>query len=157
MTTNAERSAIVRSLTIAGWFLVGGSIGLIAFQLNRVRSISGGGTAFSTAWEQRIEVLSFVMLPPNMMVLIPAATAAVAATWLAGKDREVWLVTLVRLVATVAGAMFVIGLIAIVNIFQRDAAGQRDIEGVYLRLGGVSMAVGIVILCWAAERFHSRD
>ena len=145
-----ERAAIVRRLTIAGWLFLGGSIGLISFQLDRVRSIRASGAAFADAWDQRLEVLSFLMLPPNLVVLAPAALIATAAGWLSGPERETWLVTLLRLITGIAVAMFLIGVVSIVSILLRDNGGPSEIDGVFLRLGGMSLAAGIVVLCGTA-------
>ena len=62
-------STLLRNLTIAGWLLLGGPIGFVAFQFDRVRRI--GDQPFASVWDQRIEVLSFLMLPPNQVVLVP--------------------------------------------------------------------------------------
>jgi hypothetical protein len=129
--------------------MVGGPIGFIAFQLDRVRSV--GGTAFAGAWDQRIEVLSFLMLPPNLVVLAPAAFVAAGTAWLAGSERDVWLTTLLRLVTGLAAAMAVIGAASIVSIFVRDQPGASEVDGVFLRLGGMSLAAGMVVLCRAAD------
>jgi hypothetical protein len=88
----AERSdlALVQQLTVVGWLLLGGQFGFILFQFERVRTVDG--TRFATAWDQRIEVLSFLILPPNLMVLFPAAAVAIGTTWLAGStQRGAWL------------------------------------------------------------------
>ena len=61
-----SRADLVRRLTIAGWLLLGGSIGFIGFQLERVRGV--GEQPFAGVWDQRIEVLSFLTLPPNLVV-----------------------------------------------------------------------------------------
>ena len=92
--TPERRAVLVRNLTIAGWLLLGGSIGFIAFQLERVRIVTE--QPFAGVWDQRIEVLSFLMLPSNLVVLAPATFVAAIATWLAGAEREPWLNTLLR-------------------------------------------------------------
>jgi len=142
-----QRAALIRDLTVAGWLLLGGTFGFLAFQLERVRSIAGDATF--GAWDQRIEVLSFIMLPPNIVVLAPATAAAAVAVWLAGSERGPWLIWLIRLTAGIAIAMVVIGAVAIVNIYAND---DGDIDGVFLRLGGMSMATGMAWLCRAADR-----
>lgn len=154
--TSTDRTTLIRSLTLSGWLLLGGSLGLIAFQLDRARSVSGA--RFAGAWDQRIEVLSFLMLPPNLVVLTPAATVATVTTWLAGtwfsdRDRDPWLQTLVRLVIGIACAMFLIGIVAIVSIGLRDSGGPSEVDAVLLRLGGMSLAAGIAVACRAADRF----
>jgi MFS family permease len=154
--TLTDRLGLIRNLTLSGWLLLGGSLGLIAFQLDRARSVNGA--RFAGAWDQRIEVLSFLMLPPNLVVLTPAAAVAATTTWLAGTwfsdhDRDPWLQTLLRLVIGVACAMFLIGIAAIVSIGLRDSGGPSEIDAVLLRLGGMSLAAGIAVACRAADRF----
>jgi MFS family permease len=147
-----DHTALIRRLTIAGWLFLGGSIGLISFQLERVRSIRGSGAAFADAWDQRLEVLSFLMLPPNLVVLAPAALIAATASWLAGPERDTWLVTLLRLITGIAIAMFVIGVVSIISILLRNDTGPSEIDGVFLRIGGMSLAAGIVALCGPASK-----
>ena len=55
------RATLVQQLTIIGWLFLGGEFGFVLFQMERVRTVDG--TRFATAWGQRIEVLSFLMLP----------------------------------------------------------------------------------------------
>jgi len=145
-----SRADLVRNLTIAGWLLLGGSIGFIAFQLGRVRDV--GEQPFAGVWDQRIEVLSFLVLPPNLVVLAPAAFVAALTTWLAGRDRDPWLSSLLSGVAAIAITLGVIGVVSIVSIFVRDETGPSDIEGVLLRMGGVSLAAGLALICRTADR-----
>ena len=70
------RATLVQQLTIIGWLFLGGEFGFILFQMERVRTVDG--TRFATAWDQRVEVLSFIMLPPNLIALVPAAAVATA-------------------------------------------------------------------------------
>lgn len=147
-TDDDQRVAtLVHHLTVAGWLLLGGSFGFLAFQLDRVRSIGAGDSPFGV-WDQRIEVLSFVMLPPNLVVLTPGAAVAALAIWLAGPTPGPWLVMLIRVVTGIAIVMFVIGAVAIVNIYVND---DGELDGVFLRLGGMSMAAGVAWLCRAAS------
>lgn len=139
---------LVDHLTIAGWLLLGGSLGLIAFQFDRFRRV-GANTGPFDVWDQRIEVLSFMMLPPNLVVLAPAALVAVIATWLAGPDRGAWLTVLLRVVAGIAIVMVVIGAVSILNIIVND--DTNELESALLRLGGMSMAAGIAWLARAAD------
>jgi hypothetical protein len=151
--TPERRVDLVRNLTIAGWLLLGGSLGFIAFQLERVRGV--GEQPFASVWDQRIEVLSFLMLPPNLVVLAPAVFVAAIATWLSGRDREPWISTLLRLVAAIAITMGAIGVVSILSILTRDETGPSDIEGVMLRLGGICLAAGLAVICRTADRLSS--
>lgn len=148
--TPERRADLVRQLTIAGWLLLGGPLGFVAFQLDRVRGV--GEQPFASVWDQRIEVLSFLMLPPNLVALAPAVFVAALAGWLAGSDRDPWLTTLLRLSAALAITFAVIGVVSITSIVLRDEAGSFDIEGMFLRLGGISLAAGLVVICRIADR-----
>ncbi len=148
--TPERRADLVRQLTIAAWLLLGGPIGFIAFQLDRVRRV--GAQPFASVWEQRIEVLSFLMLPPNLAVLVPVVLVAAGATWLAGAERDPWLATLLRLAAGLAITFAVIGVISIATIVTSDEAGDANDAGVFLRLGGVAMAAGLAMICRIADR-----
>jgi hypothetical protein len=148
--TPGRRADLVRQLTIAGWLLLGGPIGFIAFQVDRVRRV--GAQPFASVWEQRIEVLSFLMLPPNLVILAPLVFVAAGATWLAGPERDPWLTTLLRLAAGLAITCAVIGVISIATIVASDEPGDANDAGVFLRLGGVAMAAGMTMICRIADR-----
>ena len=150
--TPERRSDLVRNLTVAGWLLLGGPIGFIAFQLDRVRRV--GEQPFASVWDQRIEVLSFLMLPPNLTALAPTVFVAAAATWLAGSHRDPWVSTLLKVVAGLAITFAVIGVVSIVSITARDDAATFDTDSVLLRIGGIAMAAGLAVICRAADR-HS--
>jgi hypothetical protein len=147
----AERSdlALVQQLTVVGWLLLGGQFGFILFQFERVRTVDG--PRFATAWDQRIEVLSFLILPPNLMVLFPAAAVAIGTTWLAGStQRGAWLDSLLRVVAGIAISMVFIGFAAIIEISTRN--GQLELDSIFFRLGGMSLAAGIALGCRLADQ-----
>jgi hypothetical protein len=144
------RARLVRQLTIAGWLLLGGPLGFIAFQLDRVRRV--GEQPFASVWDQRIEVLSFLMLPPNLVVLAPVVLVAALATWLAGSDRDPWVNTLLVVGAGLAITFAAIGVISIATIVVSNEPGDANDAGVFLRLGGVAMAAGLAMICRIADR-----
>jgi hypothetical protein len=149
--TPERRADLVRQLTIAGWLLLAGPVGFIAFQLERVRSV--GEQRFATVWDQRIEVLSFTVLPPNLVVIAPMVFATVVAVWLAGAQRDPWLVTLLRIAAGLPITLAVIGIVSVISIIVREDSGPSDVEGIMLRLGGIVMAAGFAACCRIADRF----
>jgi hypothetical protein len=151
----AHRATVVRDLTIAGWLLLGGSIGFIAFQLQRVRDV--GEQPFASVWDQRIEVLSFLMLPPNLVVLAPAVFVAAVVTWLAGRDRGPWSAALLTIAASIAITLAVVGVVSVASILVRDDGGPNDSEGIYLRLGGIALAAGLTMVCRTADRIAGGD
>lgn len=147
----AERSdlALIQQLTVVGWLLLGGQFGFILFQFERVRTVDG--TRFATVWDQRIEVLSFLILPPNLIVLFPAAAVAIGTTWLAGSaQRDAWLDSLLRVIAGIAISMVFIGLAAIIEVATR--IGQLELDSIFFRLGGMSLAAGIALGCRLADQ-----
>jgi hypothetical protein len=148
--TPERRADLVRNLTIVGWLLLGGPIGFMSFQIERLRGVTE--QPFASVWDQRIEVLSFLMLPPNLVVLAPAAFVAAIATWLAGAEREPWLNALLRFVAAIAIVLGVIGFVSIISILATNDGGPTDFEGVFLRLGGCAMAAGLAMICRTADR-----
>ena len=148
--TPERRADLVRNLTIAGWLLLGGPFGFIVFQLERVRGV--GEQRFASIWDQRLEVLSFLMLPPNLVVLAPPVFVAAVATWVAGSDRDTWLSTLLRLCAALAIVYAAIGIVSIMSIMLSDEPGPGDFESVMLRLGGVALAAGLAVICRTADR-----
>lgn len=149
-----ERTRLVRHLTVVGWLLLGGQVGFVLFQLERVRSVDG--TRFATAWDQRVEVLSFLVLPPNLGVLIAAGIVAAVATWGAGPQRDPWLTSLLRVVAAIAIALFFVGIAAIAEISTRDGQGS-ELDAVFLRLGGMSITLGVAWACRVADRLRDED
>ncbi len=153
--TPDRRADLVRQLTIAGWLLFAGPVGFIAFQLERVRSV--GPQRFATVWDQRIEVLSFTVLPPNLVVIAPMVFVTVVAAWLAGTQRDTWLNTLLRIAAGLPITLAVIGVISMISIIVRENSGPSDAEGIMLRLGGIVMASGFVYLCRIADQATGHD
>lgn len=146
---SATWNAIVNRLTLIGWLLLGAEFGFIGFQLDRIRSIDPDGTRFASAWDRRIEVLGFIMLPPNIVVLAPAALIAALATIMAGHDPDPWLSTLLRVVAAAAITLGFIGIPAIIEVAMRP--GSIEIDQVFIRLGGMSFAAGLATLCRLAD------
>jgi hypothetical protein len=143
----AGRAALVQQLTIIGWLFLGGEFGFILFQVERVRTVDG--TRFATAWDQRVEVLSFIMLPPNLIALVPAAALAAVTAYLAAPQRSSWLDALLRVTAGIAVALIGVGIAAIVEVATRT--GDVDFDSIFLRLGGMSIAAGIAWLCRIAD------
>ena len=141
------RAPLVQQLTIIGWLFLGGEFGFILFQMERVRTVDG--TRFATAWDQRVEVLSFIMLPPNLIALVPATAVATATVFLAGPRRSSWLDALLRVTAGIAITLIGVGIAAIVEVATRN--GDVDFDSIFLRLGGMSIAAGIAWLCRIAD------
>jgi len=149
LTPEAHQQLVTR-LTVAGWLLLAGPIGFVAFQFQRMRDVRD--QQFAGVWDQRIEVLSFLVLPPNIAVLAPAVLVAALATWLAGADREPWLGALLPVATVLCAGLAVIGVASIVSILTRTGANSSDSGSIFLRVGGIGFALGLVAICRAAER-----
>lgn len=152
--TPERRGDLVRELTIGGWLLLGGTVGFIAFQLERVRSV--GAQRFAGVWDQRIEVLSFLMLPPNIVVLALPVLAGVAAALIGDTPHHSWSQRLLRVCRRIAVVYAAIGVVSIVSILLRADEAPADTEGIFLRLGGISLSAGIYLACRAVEQLADR-
>jgi hypothetical protein len=76
---------LIRPLTRAGLLLYAAWAVSLFWQLNQAALVSQ--QRFAGLWDQRIEVISFIVLPPNVLMLAPAAACAVTATILAAERQ----------------------------------------------------------------------
>lgn len=106
-------------------------------------------------WWQRIEIVSFVSLPQNFMVLAPAAIAAAVGSVLARTvvDPSVLIIRqLARVTAGICYVVIVIAALGIIGVFFRNPDDVGDVSAILGRLGGILMAYGMIRLCLEAER-----
>lgn len=106
-------------------------------------------------WWQRVETISFASLPQNLIVLVPAAVAAVVGTIMVRPvvDQSViWLRQLVRATAGTCYVVIVIAALGILGLLFRSGDNVGDVEQMLSRLGGAAMAYGMIRLCLEAER-----
>ena len=67
-----------RATGLAGWLFLLAYLGVVTGQVRRAASLSSA--SFDDGlWWQRVETISFAAIPQNLIVLVPAAAAAVAA------------------------------------------------------------------------------
>lgn len=139
----------------AGWLLFVGYIAELAVQFDRARQITTSSFG-DGVWSQRVEILSFAMLPQQLIVLVPATAAAVGAAMLAKGTIlavEPWLDRLVVAVAGTAVFAIALGVVGIVvSVASTDDAG--DFGNVVRRVGGIAMAIAIVRVSLMADRFR---
>jgi hypothetical protein len=128
-------------------------IGFLLFQLDRVRQ-ANTATPFAGVWDQRIEVISFAMLPTNIVTLAAPTAAAVVAAHLVTEPPGPWLATLLRTVGGLAIALIAVGVLSIFSIVVNDP-GPTQYDLIVLRVGGISMAAGFAWLTQAAIRRSS--
>jgi hypothetical protein len=149
-----ERVRWARTLAASGWLFVLAYVGFITWQVRRAFLITEGSFE-DGLWWQRIEQISFLSLPENVMVLVPAAGAAAVGTLLVRGIVDHSVLSLTQLVRIVAGLGYVVILIAalgIIGIFFRNADSVGDLAAFILRLGGIAMAIAIIRICLETER-----
>lgn len=141
---------LIRVLTVVGMLTYGGWV-LWLFQVVQ-RASRIGASRFASAWEQKIEALSFISFPPNVPVLAFAAASAALATWLAGPTQDIALAILLRIIRWSANAVAVIALLSVAAVIIGEAEGPDQIGTVAFRLGGALCAAAISYLCLAVGR-----
>jgi hypothetical protein len=150
-----DRETWSRALMTGGWLLFVGYIAELAVQFDRARQITTSSFG-DGVWGQRIEIVSFAMLPQQLIVLVPAAAAAIGAAMLAKGTVmavEPWLDRLVVAVAGAAVLAIGLGLVGIIaSVAGSDDAG--DFGNVVRRVGGITMAIAIVRVSLMADRFR---
>ena len=149
-----ERIRWARALAFAGWMFVVAYLGFITWQIRRAFAIREGSFE-DGLWWQRIEQISFLSLPDNLVVLVPAAAAAAFGTVLVRDVVDRSVLSLAQLVRVVAGLGYVVVAIAtlgIIGIFFRNPDSVGDLAAFLLRLGGIAMAVAVIRICLEAER-----
>lgn len=150
----ADRLRWARALWVGGWLCLVSYVGIIVYLVRRAAAI--GEASFEDGlWWQRVEQVSFAALPQNLIVLVPAAAAAVTGTVLVRTVVDRLVLSLAQLTRVIAGVAFVVIALAglgIVGIFVRQSDGIADVQAFMLRLGGILMSIAIVRLCFEAER-----
>lgn len=154
MIGDDERMRWARALTTVGWLFVLAYAGLIMWQVRRAFLFSEGSFE-DGLWWQRVEQISSLTQPQNVMVIVPAAAAAALGTLLV-RDRVdhavLALAQLVRIVAGLAAVVILLAVLGIVGILFRNADSVGDLAAFVLRLGGIAMAFAILRVCAEAER-----
>lgn len=149
-----ERVRWARALTMAGWMFLLAYLGIVTFLVRRATAIRQASFE-DGVWWQRVEQVSFASLPQNLIVLVPAAAAAVTGAVLlrAVVDRSaIWLAQLIRVIAGVSMLVTVIALAGIVGVYFREADSIADLQALLQRIGGIMMAAAMIRLCLEAER-----
>jgi hypothetical protein len=152
--SDTERERWANTFVTAGWLFVLGYLAIVAVQVNRARNITTPSFE-DGVWGERIEIVSFAAIPQQIIVLVPAAAAAVAAVLMSRDtvvDREPWLDRLVRAVAGTAILAIALGVVGGIAVAVRDRDSVGDFGDLVSRVGGIAMASAIVRVCLLAER-----
>ncbi|MDJ0769216.1 MAG: hypothetical protein QNJ12_10495 [Ilumatobacter sp.] len=149
-----ERVRWARALTTAGWLFVLAYLTYLVGQIRRAFAITTASFE-DGIWGQRVEQVSFATLPQNVIIAVPAAIAAVAATLLV-RDlvdrREIWLAQLVRIVAGLGYMIIGLAVLGIVGLLFRNPDGVGDFVQFLGRIGGIMLGAAMIRVCLEAER-----
>jgi len=148
-----DRIRWARSLVVAGWTSALAYATYLVTQVRRATAISEASFE-DGLWGQRIEQISFAALPQNLVILAPAAAAAVAGAVAVRSLVDpvvVRLGRLVRVVASLASIAVAISGIGIVAVFFRNYDNVGDTAAILGRLGGAALGVGMLRLCVEAS------
>jgi hypothetical protein len=149
-TESGRLADVIRALTVVGAICFVGWGLFVFWVVNRVRRT--GASRIAGVWEERLDQLAFLVLPPNVPVLAMAAAAAATATYLAGPTQELGLAVLLRLIRWSANALVVVGVASAVVTLITDTEGPDRIGTVAFRLGGAALAAGISYVCLSVGR-----
>ena len=155
---HTERLRWARALTTAGWLFVVAYLAFVTAMFRRASALKSGSFD-DGVWGQRIEIMSFVSIHQNVVMLAPAAAACVGATLLVGDvvDRtDLWLTRLVRVVAGLSYVVIAVAGIGIIALFFRSPDSVSDLGALLGRLGGILMAIAMIRVCLEAERSATR-
>lgn len=149
-----ERVRWAKALTTAGWLFVLAYLAYLTAQVRRSFAIKQASFD-DGVWGQRLEQISFASLPQNLIIMVPAAAAAVGGTLLVRGivDRsEIWLAQLVRVVAGLSYVVIVIAVLGIIGVFFRAPDSVGDVWAVLGRVGGTLVSIAMIRVCLEAER-----
>lgn len=152
--SDADRIRWARAVGVAGWMFAFAYLGEIIGIVRRATRVDTASFE-DGLWWQRVEIVSFVSLPQNFVVLVPAAIAASVGAVLARTvvDQSVlWIRQLARVTAGVCYVVIFIALLGIVGLFFRNPDDVGDVSALLGRVGGIMMAYGMIRLCLEAER-----
>ena len=154
MRLGVDERGWARAITGAGWACVVAYVALVAILVNRARLTDDAGFR-DGVWGQRLEVLSFAAFPQQLAVLVPAAIAVVATSFLdrdAVDSVEPWRQRLVRVTAGTAIVAVVLAFADILAVVLADDQSVGEFGDVLQRVAGVALAWGVIRVCLEAER-----
>jgi len=150
LTEDGQRDQLVRALTTAAMLVYAGWVLWLFDVVDRASRV--GASRVGGVWEQRIEALGFIALPPHVPVLGMAAIAVCAATLLAGDAHDLSRAIVLRLVRWSATAIAVIGATSVLSVLLGEPDGPGRLGTVSFRTGGVFMAAAIAYFTRTVEQ-----
>ena len=146
-----DRLRWARALVTAGWLFTTAYVALLAIEIRRAAAIRTSSFE-DGVWGQRVEIVSFITLPQNIMVLLPAAVATVAAAMVLDgvhpddRPSDPWLRRLSAVVGGMAVLAIGLALLGIGGIPFRYADPLADLGALVGRVAGIAVATGVLRL-----------
>ena len=143
------------ALTTAGWLVLSAYLLLLVSQIRRALAVRVASFE-DGVWGQRIELVSFVTLPSNVVILVPAAGAGVLAMVLLrdlpDAGRRSWAPQLVRIVAGLCYVVIALAVLGVLDVFAQTPDSVGGTAAILNRLGGILIAIAMIRVCLEAER-----
>jgi hypothetical protein len=143
------------ALTTAGWLVLSAYLLFLIGQLRRAIAVRVGSFE-DGVWGQRIELVSFVTLPQNIVILVPAAAAGAGAMVLLrdlpDELQRSWARQLVRVVAGLGYVAVLLAALGIVDVLWQTPDSVGGTSAILNRVGGILIAIALVRVCLEAER-----
>ena len=149
-----ERQRWAAALTGAGWLVLAAYLLLLIAQIRRAFAIRVASFE-DGVWGERVETISFVTLPQNLVILVPAAAAGVAAVILLHDTQELrrsWARQLVRIVAGLCYVLVALAVLGIIDVLLQTPDALGGTTAILTRVGGILMAIAMIRICLEAER-----
>jgi hypothetical protein len=151
-----DRQRWAVALTTAGWLVLAAYLLLLIAQVRRAFAVTVGSFE-DGIWGQRIELVSFVALPQNLVILVPSAAAGVASVMLLAVTPEAlqgsWARQLVRVVAGLCYVIVALAVLGILDVLMQTPDSVGGTSAILTRVGGILMAAGMIRVCLEAERW----
>jgi len=141
---------VVHTLTTVAGLCLAGWAAFLLRQISFARRVADSQLA--DEWERRIEILSFLVVVPNVAIFVPAAVAAATATWLAGPTQELPLAIILRLVRWSSALLVAIGVVSIFSSLINEVDSPAIVEEIAAPVGGILVASAMYIMCRDAGR-----
>jgi hypothetical protein len=141
------------ALTTAGWLVLAAYLLLLIAQIRRAFAVTVASFE-DGVWGQRIELVSFVTLPQNLVILVPAAAAGVGAVMLLRETPEEipWARQLVRITAGLCYVLVALAVLGVVDVLMQTPDSIGGTSAILTRVGGILMAIAMIRVCLEAER-----
>jgi hypothetical protein len=146
-----QRSALIKALTTAGWLTFAAWLANLVRQVDFARTLAPD-SPLGGLWERRIEAISFIVYPQNVVVLAPAVIAAIIATLLAGPLLDLRTAILLRITRWSCVLMIAVAAVSSISIAITSEQGISERGALAFRIGGALLSSAFIVVLRAVER-----